>query len=140
MKSFLFGGCSPTGACVQGTYAFFRVAVGLAMALLHGWGKLPPSEGLVGGVGGLGLPVPELWAWGVALVEFVGGLFIAIGLLTRPAAMALGIVMAVAFLGIHGGALKGENSGEMALLYLLCSIFIASFGSGKYGIDPKLRP
>lgn len=69
-----------------------RAFAGIAMALGHGWGKLVheghfgPTPEFIGSVENLGLPMPVVFAWGAALSELVGGVLIAIGLLTRPRA------------------------------------------------------
>jgi uncharacterized membrane protein YphA (DoxX/SURF4 family) len=43
--------------------------------------------------------------------------FLAFGLLTRLSALISAFTMGVAFFVIHGGALSGQNSGEMSYLY-----------------------
>ena len=63
-----------------------RLGAGLFMAFGHGFGKIPPSDGFIGGVEKLGLPMPIFFAWMAAFSEFLGGLLIALGLFTRPAA------------------------------------------------------
>ena len=40
-----------------------RAFAGLALAFAHGIGKMPPSEGFVGVVAGLGFPAPGAFAW-----------------------------------------------------------------------------
>ena len=141
LKGFLFGSCSHTSNCAQACYAVFRLCVGLSMALGHGWGKFAKIEGFGGSVESqLGLPMGEALAWFAALIEFVGGLAIAIGLVTRPFAMALGLLMLVAYIGWHAGApYTGDGGGEKAALYLFACVLISSFGSGKYGVDDRLR-
>jgi putative oxidoreductase len=138
IKTFLFGGCPAEGSCAQIGYALFRLFVGGTMALQHGLAKIKAPEGFIdNAVAKLGLPMPTAMGWLAILAEFVGGICIALGLLTRPAAIFLGSTMAVAALMMHGSdpfAIK-----ELALLYLACCIVIAFFGSGRFGIDPMLR-
>ncbi|MCT7373927.1 DoxX family protein [Chelativorans salis] len=57
--------------------------------IFSGFGKLTNIGGTAGYFGSLGLPVPTLTAWVVALVELLGGLAVLVGFKTRIAAIAL---------------------------------------------------
>ncbi|WP_413569516.1 DoxX family protein [Bdellovibrio sp. HCB117] len=113
--------------------AILRVFIGLTMAFSHGLGKLPPNEMLIGGVAGMGFPAPELFAWLAALAEFAGGLLLAVGLLTRPAALTVIITMLVAVFGVH--AADSFQQKEMALLYLFTALFFLLHGAGRWSVD-----
>ncbi|MEL6615817.1 MAG: DoxX family protein [Bacteroidota bacterium] len=113
-----------------------RVSTGFAMAIAHGWGKIPPSEGFIAKTGDLGFPLPEVFAWAAGLSEFAGGLLIALGLLTRPAAAALLFTMGVAFFGAHAGDPFGDR--EMAFLYGMISLALMATGAGRYSLDALL--
>ncbi len=113
-----------------------RVLFGLAMAFGHGLSKMPPSEKLIQGVMTMGFPAPVFFAWSAALAEFAGGILIALGLLTRPAAASLAITMFVAFFIAHGGDPFAKK--ELALLYLGASIVIMMMGAGKFSLDHVL--
>lgn len=113
-----------------------RIFVGLGMAMAHGMGKLPPKEGFVGFLESIGLPAPGLMAWLAALAEFVGGLLLAAGLLTRFASLAIIVTMAVAAFGAHGG--DGFSEQEMALLYLFATLPFFFGGGGRLSLDRKL--
>lgn len=112
-----------------------RVGLGLSMALLHGQAKLlnfsataakfPALFGLPSNVN-LGLAV---------FAEVVCSALLVIGFLTRFAALTLSITMAVAFFMVHQGALTGENSGELALIYLLGYLTLLFAGAGRYSVD-----
>lgn len=115
----------------------FRLFVGLAMAFAHGLGKLPPSDQFIGGVGSMGFPVPIVFAWAAALSEFLGGLFIAGGLLTRWAALFLGGTMAIA--GFVAHAADPFMRKEMAFLYLSACVLLLFSGAGKYSLDRIIR-
>lgn len=79
-----------------------RVVVGGTFAFL-GWGKLmagPKTWTKLGGaMGNLGLSGGELY-WGMAatFAELLGGIFLVVGVLFRPSALALFVTMAVAAL------------------------------------------
>lgn len=115
----------------------FRLFIGLSMALAHGFGKLPPNDQLVGGVEGMGFPLPLVFAWGAALSEFLGGLFIAMGLYTRYASAFLGFTMAVAAFIAHANDPFGTK--EMALIYLVSCVLFLLGGAGKYSLDRIIR-
>jgi putative oxidoreductase len=56
---------------------------------------------------GLGLPGPQPLAWGVGLFEFVAGILLVAGFMTRPAAALLAaFAVAAAFLGHYGQGLE----------------------------------
>lgn len=110
-----------------------RVFIGLAMAFSHGLGKVPPPEQLISGVAAMGLPAPEFFSWCAALAEFVGGILIAIGLLTRPAAAFLVITMAVAGFVVHAADPFGVK--EMAFLYFFAGLFFMIHGAGRWSVD-----
>ncbi len=114
----------------------FRLFVGLAMALAHGLGKLPPPERLVEGLTSMGLPMPGIMSWVVALAEFGGGLLIAVGLCTRFAAAILGFTMLVAGFVVH--AADPFSVKELAFFYLAACVLLIFTGAGKYSLDSKV--
>ena len=79
-----------------------RIVVGITF-LIAGGRKLFVIG--FGGVGAsftrLGIPGAELWAVVVPLVEFLGGIAILLGILTRYVSAALAIDMIVAILAVH---------------------------------------
>lgn len=114
-------------------FVLLRLFVGLSMGLTHGLAKMPPPQMLIDGVAGLGFPMPVLFAWAAALSEFVGGLLVAAGLLTRPAAAFISITMLVAVFGAHGADTFDKK--EMALLYFFTMAFFALAGAGRWSLD-----
>ncbi len=133
MRAFLFGGAVSGPWSVQLGLAVVRVVAGLSMAFAHGLGKLPPPDRFVSLVKGLGVPLPELFAWGAGMSEFVGGLLLAVGLMTRPAAALIAITMAVAVFGHHSDDPWAKV--ELAALYGAIAIAFACTGSGRFGLD-----
>ena len=73
-----------------------RLFAGCTMAFAHGVNKIPPTEMFISYVDRIGLPSAFLFAWLAGLSEFVGGILVALGLLSRPASMMLMITMFVA--------------------------------------------
>ncbi len=99
-------------------------------------GKVPPQDGFIGRVGGLGFPVPLLFAWLAALAEFAGGLLLAIGLLTRPvAALIVFHFLAVIFIA-HAGDLLDAR--ELGIMFGLTAFLLALTGPGRYSVDAWL--
>ena len=138
MKSFLslLGSRSLAAPLEDVALLLLRLFVGLSMALAHGWGKIPPSTGFIGFVESLGFPAPALFAWLAALGEFVGGLLLAAGLLTRFAALNIIITMGVAAFMAH--ASDGFAKQELPLLYLIACVFFLVSGGGKFSADRAL--
>jgi putative oxidoreductase len=114
-----------------------RVALGLSMALLHGWGKL---SNLIAGTSkfpdvlGIGSTPALVLAIGA---EFFGSLLLILGLWTRLAALMLTITMSVAFFVAHGAKLSGQGNGELAFVYLIGYLTLLVAGAGKFSIDKK---
>lgn len=114
-----------------------RVMFGLIMAFAHGMGKVPPPAMLVDGVTAMGLPLPGLMAWGAGLAEFAGGILIAVGLFTRPAAILWIITMLVAAFIAHGA--DPFQKKELALLYCSFAVVVLALGGGKFSLDNLLN-
>jgi|SRR5690606_8114096 len=114
-----------------------RVFAGLILALAHGLNKVPPSEGFVTMVGELGFPSPLIFAWAAAIAEFVGGLLLALGLLTRPSALLIAVTMTVAAFIAEAGNPFVEK--ERALLLLGIAIFYLIAGPGRHSVDSMLE-
>ena len=136
IKKLLFKTTQENSLLNEATITALRVAVGLLMAFLHGAGKFPPSQQLIGGVEALGFPAPAVFAWLATLAE-LGGFFIAIGFLTRPAALMLFVTMAVAVFGRH--AAGPMNVKEMAMLYMFFSLVFFTRGASRWSIDRFIK-
>ena len=87
---------------------------------------------------------PALWtqAWFGGVIELVGGVLIATGLFTRPAAFLASGTMAVAYWQFHalakGSVLPIINGGELAALYCFVFLFILARGGGPVSLDRAL--
>jgi putative oxidoreductase len=110
-----------------------RVIAGLALALAHGINKLPPTERFVAGVAEMGFPAPMLFAWAAGLAEFAGGLLLALGLFTRPAAFFIAFTMAVATFVRQAGDPFTER--EAAVLHGAIALFFLVVGPGRLSLD-----
>jgi putative oxidoreductase len=120
-----------------------RVIVGPIMAV-HGWRKID------GGVGNFAtfvaenvdVPVPELVARLVVMIEFAGGIFLILGLLTRLWALLLATQMiAIVFLvkwdvGLIGA--QGRSGYELDLVIAACALGLLFIGPGRFSLDRLL--
>ena len=88
----------------------------------------------------LGLEPGIVWATLVAVTEFFGGLFLALGLLTRPVAAAITVVMAVAVFAVHlpNGFFWGNGGFEYPLLWGLIALAFVLRGGGPVSIDARI--
>jgi len=114
-------------------YALMRIAAGLLFAC-HG------AQKLFGLFGGQRVPLASMF--GVAgIIEFFGGLLIAIGFLTGTAAFIASGEMAYAFFTAHlpRGPIPIRNGGELAVLYCFVFLYIASRGVGIWGVDKRTK-
>ena len=102
LKTILFGGESGLSYSANAGLALLRIFAGVALAFAHGFGKIPPGEGLITRVGEFGFPVPVVFAWVAGLSEFLGGIFLALGFLTRISSFFIACTMLVALIGVHG--------------------------------------
>jgi putative oxidoreductase len=77
------------------------------------------------------------WMLVGGILEVGGGLFIALGLFTRPVAFVLSGEMAVAYFRMHfpGGFWPILNHGELAVLYCFFFLYLSVRGAGKISID-----
>jgi len=114
------------------TYTLMRVVVG-ALFACHGAQKI---FGVLGGQVVSGNALHVLGAW----IELVGGLLVMLGLGAGFAAFVASGEMAVGYFMAH--APKGfwpiVNKGELAVLYCFVFLYIASRGSGRFGLDRLL--
>lgn len=120
------------------TFAAMRVVVGLMFAQ-HGAQKL---FGWLGGMGQEGGSAPFLSLMFFAgLVEFFGGMLVAVGFQTSWAAFIASGQMAVAYFRAHAFAapLPIQNRGELAVLYCFVFLYIAAHGAGKLSLDAMFR-
>jgi len=115
-----------------------RVTVG-ALLIPHGYEKLF-TPGALEGTGqffeSVGLVPGYELALLVALVEFVGGLMLVAGLLTRPVAVAVAVFMFQAVLFHAPNGFKWSDGGyEYPLMWMIGALFFAVKGGGKYSLD-----
>jgi putative oxidoreductase len=122
------------------SYAVIRFIAG-AILVYHGYNKLfvtgvaPVAEHVVMP---LGLPMPMAWAYLLGILEFFGGIALAVGFLTRPIALMLTIefIIITAWHSGNGYVFASPHGGYEYPL-LLAVIYAAIFfrGAGRCSID-----
>ena len=114
-----------------------RIVIGIVF-LMHGGQKLfvYGFAGVTGAFGQMGVPMPSITGPLTAIVEFLAGGALVIGLLTRLAAFGLAIDMLGAILMVHlkGGFFMPQGY-EFALTLLAANVAIAIAGAGYYSLD-----
>jgi putative oxidoreductase len=110
-----------------------RIVGGLSLALAHGWGKVPPSPRFISRTEGMGFPLPEFFAWMAAFAEFGGGLLLAAGLFTRPAALLVMAHTLVIVFAAHAG--DPFSAREKGVLFFAVAALHVLAGPGRYSID-----
>ncbi len=132
------------GALVPVVVLILRLVIGV-VSVMHGAQKLFGAFG-GGGIAGtaqffgsLGLAPATLWAWVVGLIEFVGGIALAIGLLGRWVGLALAVNMLVAGIVVHlpNGFFVSNGGVEFVLTLMAASLFFVGYGSGKWSVDAR---
>jgi putative oxidoreductase len=123
-----------------------RVAAGLIL-VPHGMQKIFGMWG--GNINGtaaffskFGIEPALPLAYLVGFTELIGGLLLALGLFTRVAAVAIFVMLTVAWYKVHlvNGFFWTRPGGgiEYALLWSLVALGFAFAGGGKYSLDAKL--
>ena len=109
--------------------ALTRIVVGFLFAC-HG------AQKLFGAFGGHPmLHNPLLLTAGI--LEFAGGILIALGFFARPVAFLLSGEMAVAYFKAHfpGGFWPILNHGELAVIYCFVFLYLSMRGAGSVSVD-----
>ncbi|KJY74716.1 DoxX family protein [Vibrio nigripulchritudo] len=122
-----------------------RIPVGIILMAhgaqkLFGWFGGYGLEGTGQWMASIGLAPGVLMAFLAGSAEFFGGLFLILGLLTRPAAIVTAFTMIVAIFSVHfeNGLFLSSNGYEFGLALLAASVSLAISGSGKLALDESL--
>ena len=114
-----------------------RVAAG-GILMVHGWPKIQAPMGTADMVANIGFSPVWFWAPGLAVVEFFGGLLLMLGLLTRPAAAAIAVVLSVTTY-FHWVMLnEGLKGAELSIIWGTVALYFAVRGGNAYSLDSKL--
>jgi putative oxidoreductase len=106
------------------------------LMIMHGWPKLSGYNEMVGMIGnpiGLG---PDVSLSLAIFGEFICGIFILLGFLTRLSVIPTFITMAVAFFIVHAN--DDFQIKELSFVYMIIAVAVFILGSGKYSADAAL--
>jgi putative oxidoreductase len=110
-----------------------------------GWGKLHHLVKVTEFFTSLNLPMPAQTAVAISCLEFFGGIFLAIGLLSRLTSLALTINLIVAYITADREALFSIFSdpdkfyAAAPYTFLVASVIVLLFGPGKFAVDTLLN-
>ena len=110
-----------------------------------GWGKLHHLDKVTEFFTSLNLPMPAQTAVAISCLEFFGGIFLALGLLSRLTSLALTINLIVAYITADREALFSIFSdpdkfyAAAPYTFLVASVIVLLFGPGKFAVDTLLN-
>jgi putative oxidoreductase len=121
------------------SYPFIRFVTG-AMLVPHGWRKFVDAgtqKSVIELFHKLGIEPAATIFWLVGSLELFGGIMLAVGLFTRPVALAIAVEMMVISLDVYwpNGYFAGTRGYEHTLLWALIALAIAARGGGKQSAD-----
>lgn len=118
----------------QQDIAILLLRIGVGFIFIYaGWGKLTGIEGTQGFFDSIGIPIPALMAWVVAIIEFFGGILVLLGAWTRIPHLLLAIIMLVALLTTKLGG--GFGPARLDFMLLMANIALFLLGTGRYAVD-----
>jgi putative oxidoreductase len=123
------------------SWPMVRVVTGLLL-IPHGYMKLFGGglDGTIGFLSQLGFEPAAFWGWLIALLEFFGGILLAVGFLTRIVAGMVFGFMAVAAFGVHwgNGFFWTDGGFEYPLMWGVVALAILFRGGGMLSVDRRL--
>jgi putative oxidoreductase len=113
-----------------------RVAVGVIF-IVHGFGKFG-NPGFGGWISSMGIPAEMQIP--IALAEFIPGILLLLGILTRISASLISIVMLGAIFLVKGASsLTGEHGYELDLILLASCLVVIVAGPGRVSLSYALK-
>lgn len=113
-----------------------RLTVGYVF-MLTGWGKLQNLDRVTEYFTSLGIPFSEIMTPFVSGMEFFGGLFLMLGVITRISAGGLAVTMIVAIISAKWAEIDSLHTllGFEETLFLAIFTWLAICGASKVSID-----
>jgi putative oxidoreductase len=105
----------------------------------HGWLKLQEVSGFAGYVEFLGIPAPDLMAYVVTYLEFLGGIALIAGLATRyvAALFVIEMIFTISLVKFDVGLIASEGGvgAELDILILAIALGLVLTGAGRWSLD-----
>ncbi|ESX97148.1 DoxX family protein [Mesorhizobium sp. LNJC403B00] len=121
----------------DGAETLLRVVAGGSLTI-HGSQKITNPFGAAEMVEGLGFYPGAFWSLLLSCTEFFGGILIAIGLLTRPAAFA-GMIVLLVTVWFHWITIgQGFSGAEKSLLWAAILLFFVIRGGNRQSVDARI--
>lgn len=115
-----------------------RLVVG-GIFIYAGWMKLSDMTMVVGMFTNMGLPIPAVFAYAIAIGELAGGIGIVLGILTRIAALGMAAIMVGAIFLVHIN--MGWDAGtQLVVVLFAANIALAGTGAGGWKLWSKKCP
>ena len=122
---------------------FVRLYWGWQLAQ-SGWGKLHHLSNVTEYFVSLGLPMPTQMAVFIASIELFGGIFLALGLLSRITALVLTVNLTMAYvIGDREALLSFFSDPDKFIAaapfaFFMVSLIVLIFGAGKISVDTAI--
>jgi putative oxidoreductase len=114
-----------------------RLVTGGFLAL-HGSQKIVNPFGAAEMVEGMGFYPGAFWSLLLACTEFFGGIFIALGFLTRPSALA-GLIVLLVTVWFHWVTMdQGISGAEKSILWSAMLFFFVIRGANRHSVDARI--
>lgn len=130
-----------TGGMGDAAILILRLAAGVVLAY-HGWQKLQDVAGFAGFVESLDIPAPDVVAYLVTYLEFLGGIALIIGVATRyvAALFAIEMVFTNVLVKFDVGLIASEGGvgAELDILILAIALSLVLVGAGRWAVDALL--
>jgi putative oxidoreductase len=123
---------------------FVRLYWGIQL-VQSGWGKLTHLDKVTEYFTSLGLPMPHQMAFFISCVELFGGLFLALGLLSRVASLVLTINLVMAYVIGDREALLSlfsdpdKFAAAAPYVFLVAALIILLAGPGIFSLDALIN-
>jgi len=115
------------------------------MFVYSGFGKIGGFEGTAASIAGKNVPLPEIATTIAIVIEFVGGLMVAVGWKARFAALAVAAFTLVASFLYHNfwAMTDAATAGTNKIMFLKNIavigglLIVYAFGPGRYSVDRR---
>jgi uncharacterized membrane protein YphA (DoxX/SURF4 family) len=133
-----FGSPFPHSISIDCGLLLIRLATGILLCtvfekFLPREGRWGPQDWFIADVAKMGFPFPKFFAWCAVLSEFFGGILLALGLLSRPAAFFNAITTFVAAFVFHKGDVSG--SALLGTVFFAATMGLTLTGPGRLSLD-----